>query len=117
MHRLEYEAFIGEIPEGFEIDHIDSNPQNNVLSNIRACSHTENSNNPNSKRKRVSPTTLRGVKINLINKEGRCIEAFNSIHECAKQLKVHETTIMRIINGISTGKRTLKEGERLIRLK
>ena len=35
-------CFIGEKPEGLEIDHIDINPQNNHVSNLRYISHREN---------------------------------------------------------------------------
>jgi hypothetical protein len=31
VHRLVYTHFVGEIPEGLEIDHIDGNPRNNNL--------------------------------------------------------------------------------------
>ena len=35
-------CFIGERPEGLEIDHIDKNPQNNHVLNLRYISHREN---------------------------------------------------------------------------
>lgn len=44
--RLIYEAFNGKIPEGLEIDHIDGDPRNNKLENLRAVTHKENMNNP-----------------------------------------------------------------------
>ena len=34
VHRLVYEAFIGEIPKGYEIHHIDGNKENNEISNL-----------------------------------------------------------------------------------
>ena len=34
IHRLMWETFIGEIPEGMTIDHKDENPHNNVLDNL-----------------------------------------------------------------------------------
>ena len=34
IHRLMWETFIGEIPEGMTIDHKDENPHNNVLDNF-----------------------------------------------------------------------------------
>lgn len=46
VHRLVWETFNGEIPDGYEIDHIDGNKQNNALSNLRCVTHTENMNNP-----------------------------------------------------------------------
>ena len=42
VHRAIYEAFYGEIPKGYDIDHIDGNPKNNTLSNLQAISHKEN---------------------------------------------------------------------------
>lgn len=47
LHRLVWETFNGEIPEGMQIDHIDGNPENNKLDNLRCVTAKENSNNPN----------------------------------------------------------------------
>ena len=41
-HRLIYTWFYGFIPEGYEIDHIDGNRDNNHPSNLRAVTHSEN---------------------------------------------------------------------------
>ena len=42
VHRAVWEAFNGEIPEGYDIDHIDGDPHNNCLSNLQAITHKEN---------------------------------------------------------------------------
>lgn len=42
VHRLVWEVFKGEIPMGFEINHIDHNKANNALSNLELVSHSEN---------------------------------------------------------------------------
>lgn len=47
VHRLVYMTFVGEIPEGMQIDHIDGDASNNNLENLRCVSPKENSNNPN----------------------------------------------------------------------
>lgn len=47
VHRLVWETFNSKILENYEIDHIDSNKQNNALSNLRCVTHKENMNNPN----------------------------------------------------------------------
>jgi len=41
-HRLVWNFWYGEIPEKMEIDHIDGNPQNNKIENLRLCTHQEN---------------------------------------------------------------------------
>lgn len=42
VHRLVYEAFVGDIPEGYDVDHVDNNRENNHLSNLTVMSHTDN---------------------------------------------------------------------------
>jgi len=42
VHRLVYQTFVGEIPEGKEIDHIDGNPHNNCIDNIQVITRREN---------------------------------------------------------------------------
>lgn len=46
VHRLVYETFVGEIPQGYEIDHINTFKDDNRLENIRMVTHIENMNNP-----------------------------------------------------------------------
>ena len=42
LHRIVYKAFVGEIIDGFEIDHIDCNKLNNALYNLELVTHSEN---------------------------------------------------------------------------
>ena len=49
IHRLIYSNLIGEIPKGYEIDHIDRNRHNNNLSNLRLVTKSENNKNKNIK--------------------------------------------------------------------
>lgn len=42
VHRLVYETFIGEIPEGKEIDHINNDSTDNRLDNIQLLTRREN---------------------------------------------------------------------------
>lgn len=42
VHRLVVEAFIGPIPEGYEVNHIDAQRTNNVPTNLELVTRTEN---------------------------------------------------------------------------
>lgn len=44
IHRLMYETFIGEIPEGMQVNHIDEDKTNNKLSNLNLMSPKDNIN-------------------------------------------------------------------------
>lgn len=50
VHRIIYETFIGEIPNGYEIDHINAIKSDNRLENLRVVTHERNMNNPLTKR-------------------------------------------------------------------
>lgn len=42
VHRLVWETFVGDIPKEFEIDHVDKNPLNNNLNNLRLLEKGQN---------------------------------------------------------------------------
>lgn len=52
VHRLVWSAFNGPIPEGYEINHNDENPENNCLDNLSLMTRTENINWGTGKAKR-----------------------------------------------------------------
>lgn len=46
VHRLVWEAFNGDIPEGLQIDHINGAKNDNRLANLRVVTTKQNANNP-----------------------------------------------------------------------
>lgn len=84
VHTIVVESFLGEIPNGKEIDHIDSNKSNNSLSNLCVCSHKENMNNPITLSKTRQPKkTVHSLSVIRTNKFGEQKE-YESIHEAAE---------------------------------
>lgn len=77
IHKVIYVAFNGEVPKGYEIDHIDGNKTNNKLENLRCVTHKENCSNPNTfekflkaiktegylKKHRENSENMRGIKL------------------------------------------------------
>ena len=45
VHTLIWLAFNGKIPTNLQMDHIDNNPTNNVLTNLRLCTQSQNNMN------------------------------------------------------------------------
>lgn len=46
VHRMVYETFNGEIPQGYEIDHINTIKSDNRLKNLRCVTRSQNMLNP-----------------------------------------------------------------------
>ena len=53
VHRLAYETFVGEIPQGLTIDHINTVRDDNRIDNLRCVTQKENNNNPLTRQKHL----------------------------------------------------------------
>ena len=61
VHRLVFEAFFGEIPAGYEIDHINGDRTDCTVQNLRLSTHRANCRNPESiKRYRMANAREKG---------------------------------------------------------
>ena len=81
IHRLVYETFIGDIPNGKLVDHIDRNPSNNNLTNLRIASKFENQRNMNIRRD--NKTGYKGV---YFNKQRGHYQAYIQLKDTHKYL-------------------------------
>lgn len=75
VHRLVWEAFVGDAPEGMEIDHINRNRSDNRLENLRLSTRQENKCNLSNRKNTLSG--YKGVQeqcgkfVGYINKTGK----------------------------------------------
>lgn len=99
ISRLVYKKFVGEIPDGYDINHIDGDKRNNHYTNLEAISHHENilhavriglikSGERNKKSKKVCE----------IRKNGQII-VHGSIHEAARSIEKNSAMISECANG------------------
>jgi hypothetical protein len=70
VHRIIYETFVGPIPDGYEIDHINTIRDDNRLDNLRCITHKDNCNNSitknNYSKSKKGNTNAKGNKITIM---------------------------------------------------
>ena len=125
LHRVIWECVNGEIPNGYEVHHIDGNKQNNSIYNLELIGHKEhrtkhkkgivfseehknkikesNRNNPKQHPKSIAQYTLEGELVNLWV-SARQIERelgfyHSNISKCCKGLCNHSYGYMWKYNG------------------
>ena len=80
IHRLVYKVFGKEpLSKDMVIDHIDGNPKNNQISNLRWVSHRENMNNPVSCKK--NSNSHLGLPSNIVGRKKVWIDKSNKIYK------------------------------------
>lgn len=93
IHRLVYEAFVGFITDGLQIDHVSNNKTDNRLQNLQLLTRSENN-----KKKFADNPMLRYVKATKI----KCIETnqiFSSQSEASKKMNLRNQSINRVLKG------------------
>lgn len=95
IHVLVAMAFIGEIPNGFEVNHIDGNKLNNNVDNLEIVDRSENIKH--AYRTGLMKSNIKNViKVNA----QQAIEIFNNntstINQLSKKYNISETHVYRI---------------------
>lgn len=85
VHRLVMLTFVGECPKGKEVDHINTNRQDNRLQNLRYVTHKENGNNKNTI-KHLKEANKPCKAIIQLDLQGNFIKKWVSISEAARQV-------------------------------
>lgn len=121
VHRIVFETLVGEIPDGYEIDHIDNSRDNNRLDNLRLVTHHDNlTGNPLSveRRREASRQTIQKaidsqkVAVVMIDDDGT-EHWFPCGAEAARATGTHFTSISQVLHGKlkhAGGKRWRKAG-------
>ena len=103
VHRLVAEAFIPN-PDGKPfIDHIDTNPSNNVPENLRWVTTEENSNNPLTKARVTQRNRERAIErsqmVLVYDKDYNLLSAFTSTADAARKLDYSQGNIVNCCLG------------------
>lgn len=94
LHKVVAECWLGQKPEGLEVDHIDRNPHNNHYTNLRYVTHSEQMKN-----RILSPRIIDQAKLNckkyviekvmtpvkVIDSDGNILE-YESFTKCASEI-------------------------------
>lgn len=111
-HRIFYECVYGEIPEGMEIDHINTDSTDNRLENLRVVTHKENCNNQQTIEKYKLSNKSNGKHKGMLNRKdlsmricaykyatGELVGEYKSLREASRVLGIPQGNISRNIKG------------------
>ena len=112
VHSFIYEIFNGPIPDGMEINHVDSNKQNNCINNLEVVTHSENMKHAHEARKYKTKIEIKTEKpIKSIKMDIELEESDDEFTEDEKQKidKKYNAIINKIKNGKFPYKKQLQE--------
>jgi hypothetical protein len=106
IHILVYEAFVGPIPEGEEIDHGDGDPSNNCVTNLESVTHAENvrrSFEKNANRKSSAHQLSKPVLGRKVGTDDEWVE-YDNLGDAADKLGVSKSSVSNCCNHPDTHK-------------
>lgn len=101
VHRLEYEAFYGRIPQGMQVNHINEIKSDNRLENLNLMTPKENTNWGTAIQRRIEKQTndKRSKPVLQIDKNtNEVIAEFPSIHQVERDLGISISHIWACCN-------------------
>ena len=102
VHRLVYEAFVGDIPKGMQVNHINEIKSDNRLENLNLMTPKENTN-WGSRNERISKKQTNGKcskpVLQIDKNTNEIIAEFPSLREVGRQLGFDNSTISMCCKG------------------
>lgn len=120
IHRLVWEAFNGKIPQGMEIDHINTMRDDNRLCNLRLVDSKGNKNNPitlekykesNKGKFSLGLATLikaKRKKVYQYTLDGKLVKIWDSIYDCEIEGGFTRSEVSKCCNGKSKTHKNFK---------
>lgn len=87
VHRLVAQAFLPNPEKKSEIDHIDGDKINNIVTNLKWATRMENVHNPNTICKNTA------LKVSIMSRDGMYYKEFSSLTSASKELGVPLSTL------------------------
>lgn len=108
VHRLVAQAFIPNPDNLPEIDHIDTDRKNNIVTNLRWVTHSENCRNEitkQTKSKIFTNNKKTSFPVLQLDLDGCILNEYPSIREAERQTKIEQIDIRRVCYGLN-GRKT-----------
>jgi len=102
VHRLVAYAFIPKVEGKNCIDHIDGNPSNNCVENLRWCTHKENLNFPLAKINKNNSLEKFRVKVIMLDKNDNVVKIFNGVNIAERETGINRSVINGCLTFIKT---------------
>lgn len=111
-HCLVWETFVGKIPDGYQIDHLNTVRDDNRIENLKCVTPKENSNNLLTKKHKsdalkgkqqpIAVEAMRKAKFKSVccyNRDGALICTYNSLTDASNDKNVELRNISAVIRG------------------
>ena len=93
-------AWVEGYKDGYEVNHIDENKQNDSIDNLEWCSHLANMRHGTRTQRAIKNIiATKGIKVVAKTMNGEVVEVFNTIADACRKYGCHSTNVSRCCLG------------------